>query len=97
MTDVISRSELLAFIKEKYHDIVAGGYPYNIVAYDLVRIIENAPDFQMERAQWIEASPGKRVGMKCSKCKARIRYSEYNSGNHNYCHKCGRLMEGAGR
>lgn len=41
--DAISRSKLITFVKEKYHDIVAGGYPYNIVAWDLVRIIENFP------------------------------------------------------
>lgn len=94
MNDAISRSELLTFVKEKYHDIVAGGYPYNIVAYDLTRIVENFPVFQPEHAEWIEASPVKHIGMKCSKCKARIRYSEYNSGNHNFCHKCGLRMIG---
>lgn len=43
-------------------------------------------------ATWIEASPEKHIGMKCSRCKARIRYSEYYSGNHNFCHKCGSRM-----
>lgn len=40
---LIDADVLLAFVKKKYHDIVAGGYPYNIVAYDLVRIIEKEP------------------------------------------------------
>lgn len=45
---------------------------------------------------WIHASnkPGVWIGMKCSLCGARIRYSEYTNGNHNYCHKCGAKMDG---
>lgn len=41
--------------------------------------------------RWIPASdkPGVKIGMKCSECKARITYSEFFNGNHNYCHKCG--------
>lgn len=44
--------------------------------------------------KWISAStkPGVYAGMKCSLCKARITYSEYNNGQHLYCHKCGARM-----
>ena len=44
--------------------------------------------------KWIPAStkPGVQVGMKCSLCGARIKYSEFFNGNHNYCHKCGARM-----
>lgn len=31
--------------------------------------------------------------MKCSFCGARIKYSEFFNGNHNYCHKCGTKMD----
>ena len=43
---------------------------------------------------WISAStkPGVQIGMKCSLCGARIKYSEFFNGNHNYCHKCGAKM-----
>lgn len=40
---LIDADVLLEFIKKKYHDIVAGGYPYNIVAYDLTRVVEKQP------------------------------------------------------
>ena len=44
--------------------------------------------------KWVPAStkPGVYVGMKCSECKARITYSEYNNSQHLYCHKCGARM-----
>ena len=48
--------------------------------------------------RWIHASnkPGVFIGMKCSLCGARIKYSEFFNGNHNYCHKCGAKMDGDG-
>lgn len=56
-------------------------------------IIEDGWTKQQE-AKWISAStkPGVHVGMKCSLCGARIKYSEFYNGNHNYCHKCGAKM-----
>ena len=44
--------------------------------------------------KWLPAStkPGVYAGMKCSECKARISYSDYNHGQHLYCHKCGAKM-----
>ena len=44
--------------------------------------------------KWISAStkPGVQIGMKCSLCGARIKYSEFFNGNHRYCHKCGAKM-----
>ena len=46
--------------------------------------------------KWISAStkPGVQIGMKCSLCGARIKYSEFFNGNHNYCYKCGAKMKG---
>lgn len=46
---------------------------------------------QQKIGKWIPAStkPGVHAGMKCSECKARITYREYNNGQHLYCHKCG--------
>lgn len=45
--------------------------------------------------KWISASEkqGVNIGMKCSFCGARIKYSEFFNGNHNYCHKCGAKMD----
>lgn len=49
--------------------------------------------------KWISAStkPGVYAGMKCSLCGARIKYSEFYNGNHNFCHKCGAKMENSNR
>jgi hypothetical protein len=49
---------------------------------------------EQEEAKWIPVStkPGVYAGMKCSLCKARISYSEFYGGNHNYCYKCGAKM-----
>lgn len=49
-----------------------------------------------EKGEWIPASnkPNTHIGMKCSRCHARITYSEFYNGNHNYCHKCGADMKG---
>lgn len=43
MSDLINRSELLDYFKNKYSDIGAGCYPYNIVVWDLVNYIEKMP------------------------------------------------------
>lgn len=45
-------------------------------------------------SKWISAStkPGVQIGMKCSLCGARIKYSEFFNGNHRYCHRCGAEM-----
>lgn len=50
-------------------------------------------------AKWISAStkPGVYAGMKCSLCGARIKYSEFYNGNHNFCHKCGAKMENSNK
>lgn len=43
MSDLISRSVLLDIVENKYRDIVAGAYPFNIVAYELSEIIKEQP------------------------------------------------------
>lgn len=48
---------------------------------------------EVKHGKWIKASEKAYIGMKCSRCKARIRYSEYFSGNYLYCHKCGAKMD----
>lgn len=46
--------------------------------------------------KWVSASQktGVNIGMKCAICGARIKYSEFFNGNHNFCHKCGAKMKG---
>ena len=45
-------------------------------------------------AYWVDVNPNLYIGMKCSLCGARIKYSEFYHGNHRYCHKCGAQMDG---
>ena len=51
---------------------------------------------EVRHGEWISESNkvGVNVGMKCSICSARIKYSEFFNGNHNFCHKCGAKMDG---
>jgi DNA-directed RNA polymerase subunit RPC12/RpoP len=64
---------------------------------DIQEFLDNIPTAEAElvrHGKWIPTSTKPRVyaGMKCSECKARITYSEYNNGQHLYCHKCGARM-----
>jgi len=43
MSRLIDADVLLDICKNKYSDIVAGSYPFNVVVYDLVNIIESQP------------------------------------------------------
>lgn len=43
MGKLIDADALLDVLKNKYSDFVAGAYPFNVVVYDVVRIIENQP------------------------------------------------------
>lgn len=100
MNDVISRSELIEFVKNRYHDIVAGGYPYNIVAYDLVRIIENAPALDVApvvHARWIysgEVDENGNCESNCSHCDAGDAHRPDLKDAVPYCWKCGARMDG---
>lgn len=53
-----------------------------------------ANNTETKHGKWVSASnkPGVNVGMKCNICGARIKYSEFFNGNHNFCHKCGADM-----
>lgn len=43
MARYIDADELYETVTKKYSDIVAGCYPYNIVAYDMARLVKEAP------------------------------------------------------
>lgn len=64
----------------------------------MIALIERLPAadvVEVKHGKWISASKkqGVNIGMKCSICGARIKYSEFFNGNHNYCHKCGAKMD----
>jgi hypothetical protein len=72
-------------------------------AYEGRRMVEivadciiNAPTIEAKpivHAHWVDVNPNLHIGMKCSLCGARIKYSEFFNGNHRYCHKCGAQMD----
>lgn len=43
MSRYIDADALYKVVTEKYYDITAGCYPYNIVAYDMAQLVKNAP------------------------------------------------------
>lgn len=53
-----------------------------------------ANNTKTKHGKWVSVSfkSGANAGMKCNICGARIKYSEYFNGNHNFCHKCGADM-----
>ena len=58
--------------------------------------IAKAPTIEAKpvvHAHWVDVNPNLHIGMKCSLCGARIKYSEFFNGNHRYCHKCGAQMD----
>lgn len=52
---------------------------------------------EVKHGKYIQASKTAQIGLKCSLCGARIKYSEYFNGNHHYCYKCGAKMDGERR
>lgn len=43
MAEYIDRDKLYTEVTEKYHDITAGSYPFNVVAHDMAQLVKNAP------------------------------------------------------
>ena len=43
MSRYIDADALYEVVTEKYYDMGAGSYPYNIVAYDMAKLVKNAP------------------------------------------------------
>ncbi len=43
MARYIDADELYKEVTEKYRDITAGQYPFNIVAFDMAQLVKNAP------------------------------------------------------
>ena len=73
------------------------GEDYHSGVAQVAVMLIDVPAVEIEEpkiGKWISAStkPGVQIGMKCSLCGARIKYSEFYNGNHNYCHKCGAKM-----
>lgn len=50
---LIDADALYENVTEKYSDIVAGRYPFNIVAYDMANMVKDAPTVEQVRGEWI--------------------------------------------
>lgn len=94
-SDLIDRAALLDIVENKYRDVVAGRYPFNIVAYDLSEIIKKQPTVDaapvvhgecktIEKcSEWYEPE---RI---CSICDRAFMADE-----PNYCPYCGAKLDG---
>ena len=88
---LIDADALYTEVTEKYRDIVAGAYPFNIVAYDMAKLVENAPTVdavEVVHGRWekYQVPPI----MLCSEC-------DWGTGlqsDFNYCPNCGAKMDG---
>lgn len=54
MPRYIDADALYVEVTEKYRDITAGSYPFNIVAYDMARLVENTPTADVEQVVYCE-------------------------------------------
>ena len=96
MSDLISRSKLLDIVENKYRDIVAGAYPFNIVAHDLAKIIKEQPAVEavpVIHGEWIDNGEkdmngvSKPFAISCSICG-----SSAGTSWMNFCPNCGADM-----
>ena len=100
--EYIEREALYKEVTERYCDITAGAYPFNIVAYDMAKLVKNAPAadvVEVVHGEWINDF-GSYSTMHCSKCEWRVPYiedywaiQELYSSLHN-CPNCGAKMDG---
>lgn len=83
---LIDADALYENVTEKYSDIVAGRYPFNIVAYDMANMVKDAPTVEPVRGEWITQDDTYTKFM-CSNC---------GSFNHplpyDFCPNCGADM-----
>jgi hypothetical protein len=105
---LIDADELLDFVKNRYRDIVAGPYPYNFVAHDLVQIIKEQPTVdavEVVHGEWLSAYEyALKIGVtdeeRLEEAKRDMWWKFCNNceqqvkGVRNYCSNCGAKMDG---
>jgi hypothetical protein len=85
MSDLISRKALLDIVENKYRDIVAGAYPFNIVAHDLSQIIKEQPTaFDIEAV----VKEVERYLKAVEQLECPHDYSDGMCERYSYCSKC---------
>lgn len=85
--EYIERGAVISCILEVNHNL-AGVIQHINEHVPTVDVVE------VRHGKYIQASKTAQVGLKCSLCGARIKYSEHFNGNHHYCYKCGAKMDG---
>jgi hypothetical protein len=105
---LIDANALYKEVTEKYHDITAGSYPFNIVAYDMAQMVKNAPTVdavEVVHARWEDGYAVDDQGnityhsIDCSHCqgvfKAKSR-AEVEPWKEQFvrCPFCGAIMDG---
>ena len=98
MVEYVDKQELLRSLERKIKEDNARRMA--VVDRDFIDLVNDATVIEdvveVRHGKWVSASnkSGVNIGMKCSLCGARIKYSEHSNGNHRYCHKCGAKMGG---
>ena len=93
MSRYIDADALYEVVTEKYYDIGAGSYPYNIVAYDMAKLVKNAPTadvVEVRHGEWTK--PSMLSDPCCSRCKrpTKMMFGVLPL----YCPNCGAKMDG---
>ena len=84
---LIDADVLYKKVTEEYCDIVAGRYPFNIVAYDMANMVKDAPTVEPVRGEWIGVEFD--MFFECSNCGYSTDYRLTN-----FCPNCGADMRG---
>ena len=100
MAEYIEREALYKEVTEKYHDINAGSYPFNIVAYDMAQLIKSAPTadvVEVKHGEWYLLKNCANEGVYCSVCSKKVYKTDYANQKIKspYCPNCGAKMDGA--
>ena len=76
MAEYIDRDKLYIEVTEKYHDITAGSYPFNVVAHDMAQLVKNAPTEDVVPV------------VRCRDCKYAVeldKHCEINRASYRHC------------
>ena len=96
---LIDADELYKTVTEKYHDIRAGGYPYNIVAFHMAQLVKEAPTIETEpvrHGEWLRTPAFRSIDEHkhiCSCCGFQMYMTKRVKEMHKYCPHCGSKMD----
>lgn len=97
MPRYIDADALYVEVTEKYRDITAGSYPFNIVAYDMARLVENTPTADVEQVVYCKDCACVRAVHMGNKFVYRCPMSTVDVEPEGYCSRGVRRNEDLGR